>query len=176
MSFTQQSAALKGELELQLWKRSAEQDLTRRGVLLCYCTAERLQVLLFTWTPDWQALCAFNINGYKKKCDILDLQSLPSYRFVKICTWSEARSKKRKSCQTCWNHKRFVSFGLDLTLMSFLQVSSKIWLQCARAFKLQAILSAQWGPTFLCDRNQKLQFSNILRENTISSLTPKMQS
>lgn len=67
----------------------------------CYCTGESLPTLLFTWTPDWQALCAFNINRYKKKHDILDLQSLPSHRFVEICTWSEATFKKGESCQIC---------------------------------------------------------------------------
>lgn len=46
-------------------------------------------------------------------------------------------------------------FARTLPLHSFLQVSSKIQLQCAFAFKLQGILSAQWGPTFLCDREIK---------------------
>lgn len=121
MSFTQESVAPKGKLKLQLKKRRAKQDLTHRGLLLHWGEAVTVlfQMLLFTWTPDWQALYVFNIDCYKKKYDVLNLQSLSSHRFVNACTQSKPRSKKGESCQTCQNHKRFTSFCLELTFTIF---------------------------------------------------------
>lgn len=93
------------------------------------------------WSPDWQALCAFSINKYKMKHDILDQQNFSSYRFVSTYIWSELKSKKGKFCQICQIHKRFPYFCPDLTFITFfLQVFSKVQLQ--RAFKLEGMLSA----------------------------------
>lgn len=149
MPFTQESVAPKGKLELQLSKWRAEQDLIHRGLLLHWWEALTVlfQILLFTWTPDWQALCAFSIDCYKKKYDVLDLQSLNSHRFVNACTWSKPRSKKGKSCQICQKHRRFTSFSWKLTFTIFfiklLQIIVQNTVVNSCASQLQGVLRAQ---------------------------------
>lgn len=121
---------------------------TPRGLLLSWWEALTvlLQILLFMWPPDWQALCSFNVNWYKMKNDIFDLQS-----FSQICQHLHM-ANLTKCIKTIKDSHIFAQI---LALSSFLQFFSKVQLQCACAFKQEDMLSAQWGPTFLCDREIK---------------------